>query len=35
MLRAELPKGDIVIVNMSRNFGVSECVFAGMEHATR
>jgi glycosyltransferase involved in cell wall biosynthesis len=34
MLRAELPKGDVVIVNMSRNFGVSECVFAGMEHAT-
>jgi len=34
MLRAELPKGDIVIVNMSRNFGVSECVFAGMENAT-
>ena len=34
MLRAELPKGDVVIVNMSRNFGVSECVFAGMENAT-
>ncbi len=35
MLRAELEKkGDIVIVNMSRNFGVSECVFAGMENAT-
>lgn len=33
MLRAELPKGDVVIVNMSRNFGVSECVLAGMEHA--
>ena len=34
MLRAELPKGDVVIVNMSRNFGVSECVFSGMENAT-
>jgi dolichol-phosphate mannosyltransferase len=34
LLRTELPKGDIVLVNMSRNFGVSECVFAGLEHAT-
>jgi len=25
--------GDIVVVNMSRNFGVSECVLAGMEYA--
>ena len=33
-LRAELEKGDIVIINMSRNFGVSECVMAGMEYAT-
>ena len=24
---------DIVIINMSRNFGVSECVLAGMQHA--
>jgi len=24
---------DVVIINMSRNFGVSECVLAGMEHA--
>lgn len=24
---------DVVIVNMSRNFGVSECVIAGMKHA--
>lgn len=34
LLRAELDKGDVVIVNMSRNFGVSECVLAGMENAT-
>ena len=33
-LRSELPQGDIVIVNMSRNFGVSECTIAGMEIAT-
>lgn len=32
-LRSELEKGDIVIINMSRNFGVSECVMAGMAHA--
>lgn len=32
-LKSELEKGDIVIINMSRNFGVSECVMAGMEHA--
>lgn len=25
--------GDILIINMSRNFGVSECVLAGMAHA--
>ena len=24
---------DLVIINMSRNFGVSECVLAGMQHA--
>lgn len=34
LLRAELNKGDVVLVNMSRNFGVSECVLAGMEQAT-
>jgi len=34
LLRAELDKGDVVLVNMARNFGVSECVLAGMEHAT-
>lgn len=32
-LRSELEKGDLVIINMSRNFGVSECVMAGMSHA--
>ncbi len=32
-LRSELKKGDIVIINMSRNFGVSECVMAGMANA--
>ena len=34
ILRAELSKGDIVLVNMTRNFGVSECVMAGMSQAT-
>jgi dolichol-phosphate mannosyltransferase len=33
-LRSQLEQGDIVLVNMSRNFGVSECVVAGMSHAT-
>jgi glycosyltransferase involved in cell wall biosynthesis len=33
-LRSELKSGDIVIINMSRNFGVSECVMAGMAHAS-
>ncbi|MCX7114391.1 MAG: glycosyltransferase family 2 protein [Gammaproteobacteria bacterium] len=32
-LRSELKHGDIVLVNMSRNFGVSECVMAGMKCA--
>ncbi|MBM4133451.1 MAG: glycosyltransferase family 2 protein [Nitrospira sp.] len=32
-LRSELGRGDIVLVSMSRNFGVSECVMAGMAHA--
>lgn len=32
-LRSELDSGDIVIVNMSRNFGVSECVMAGMSYS--
>lgn len=30
LLRDELNAGDVVLVNMSRNFGVSECVLAGM-----
>lgn len=33
ILRSELPRGDIVLINMTRNFGVSECVMAGMSHA--
>ena len=33
-LRSEVEKGDIVLVNMSRNFGVSECVMAGMKQAS-
>ena len=33
-LKSELPHGDIVIINMSRNFGVSECVMAGLAHAS-
>ena len=32
-LKSELLKNDIVLINMSRNFGVSECVIAGMLHA--
>ena len=33
ILMAEINSGDIVLINMSRNFGVSECVLAGMEHS--
>lgn len=33
LLRAELKNKDIVLVNMTRNFGVSECVMAGMSQA--
>ncbi len=33
-LRSEMAQGDIVLINMTRNFGVSECVMAGMRHAT-
>ncbi len=33
-LRSQLPYGDIVLLNMSRNFGVSECVMAGLAHAS-
>ena len=32
-LLSELKGGDIVIITMSRNFGVTECVLAGMVHA--
>ena len=32
-LRSQLGNGDVVIINMSRNFGVTECVMAGMAHA--
>lgn len=32
-IRSQMGLGDIVLVNMSRNFGVSECVIAGMSHA--
>ena len=34
LLRAELLAGDVVLVNMSRNFGVSECVMAGLAQAS-
>jgi glycosyltransferase involved in cell wall biosynthesis len=34
LLRKEMSKGDIVLVNMTRNFGVSECVVAGMQQST-
>lgn len=33
-IRSELGQGDILLINMSRNFGVSECVLAGMSHAS-
>ena len=34
LLRAELPAGDIRLLNMSRNFGVSVSTLAGFHHAT-
>jgi len=34
LLKAELTKGDVVLINMARNFGVSECVLAGMAHSS-
>jgi polyisoprenyl-phosphate glycosyltransferase len=34
ILRGELGNKDIVLVNMSRNFGVAECIMAGMEQAS-
>jgi dolichol-phosphate mannosyltransferase len=33
ILRRELASGDIVLVNMSRNFGKEECILAGMKEA--
>ena len=32
-LRSQMNFGDVILINMSRNFGVSECVLAGMEYA--
>jgi glycosyltransferase involved in cell wall biosynthesis len=35
LLRREIElNGDIVLVNMSRNFGNAECIFAGIRHAS-
>jgi len=34
LLRAEVAQGDVVLVNMTRNFGVSECVMAGLNQST-
>ena len=34
ILKGELHIGDILIINMSRNFGVSECVVAGMNYSS-
>lgn len=33
LLGEQITQGDIVLVNMSRNFGVSECVYAGLKEA--
>ena len=33
IIKKALSKGDIKLINMSRNFGVSECVIAGFENA--
>ncbi len=33
LLRDEIRHGDIVLINMTRNFGVSECVMAGLNQA--
>jgi dolichol-phosphate mannosyltransferase len=33
ILRAEARRGDLRLINMSRNFGVSPCVLAGMQYA--
>ncbi|MDF1757366.1 MAG: glycosyltransferase family 2 protein [Legionellaceae bacterium] len=34
LLKSEVHQKDIVLVNMTRNFGVSECVMAGISQAT-
>lgn len=34
ILRAYVDDGDVMLINMTRNFGVSECVMAGMRHST-
>ena len=34
ILRKEIEKGDIVLINMSRNFGVTECAMAGFRQST-
>ena len=33
ILRKEMERGDIVLINMSRNFGVTECAMAGFRHS--
>lgn len=33
LLRSEIAYGDVVLINMTRNFGVSECVMAGMSQS--
>lgn len=33
ILKSEISKGNVILVNMSRNFGVSECAIAGMSEA--
>ncbi|NBX84527.1 MAG: glycosyltransferase [Gammaproteobacteria bacterium] len=34
VIKNAMCEGDIVLVNMTRNFGVSECVMAGFRHAS-
>ncbi|OGV34574.1 MAG: glycosyl transferase [Legionellales bacterium RIFCSPHIGHO2_12_FULL_35_11] len=34
LLLSEIPVGDVVLINMTRNFGVSECVMAGIREST-
>lgn len=33
LLKNEMYHGDLIIINMTRNFGVSECVIAGLKHS--